>query len=220
MSDRFLYPIELNLAGCDVLVVGGGPVAARKVAGLTGTGAKIRVVSPNLVPELQHADGIERHEQAYAPELIGSARLVFACTDDRELNARIAADARKAGCLCSVADDAEASDFAVPAVLRRGQFTIAVGTGGAAPHLAASVRDRLESQFGDDFGILVAELQRARGIVRREIADPQVRRRLMATLCEEDSVERLKRDGPAAWRQWLASTLEQTKASADRTSSA
>jgi siroheme synthase-like protein len=184
-------------------------VAARKVAGLAGTGAKVRVASLSFVPELQQADAIQRQKQAYAPELIGSARLVFACTDDPVTNARIAADARAAGCLCSVADHAEAGNFAVPAVLRHGQFTIAVGTGGAAPHLAASVRDRLESQFGADFGILVAELQRARRIVRQRIVNPQARRRLMATLCAEDSVELLNRDGPTAWRQWLASILEQ-----------
>jgi precorrin-2 dehydrogenase/sirohydrochlorin ferrochelatase len=106
-----------------------------------------------------------------------------------------------------VADDPEASDFFVPAVLRRGQLSVAVGTAGAAPHLAASIRDRLESQFGPEYGMILAELQRARCTVRERIKDPQRRRQLLATLSGESSVELLKSAGPTGWQQWFEQLL-------------
>ncbi len=204
-----LYPVELNIAGREVVVIGGGLVAARKVSGLLQAGAKVRVVSPQFVPELQHQKDIQREACAYTPEVIASARLVFACTDDRQLNARIAEDARAAGAWCNVADDPDRSDFFVPAVMRRGPLTVAVGTGGAAPHLAASLRDRLESQFGPEYGIILAELQRARFIVRERIQDPERRRHLLATLSGESSVELLKSAGPTGWRPWFEQLLRQ-----------
>lgn len=197
------YPIELNLAGQEVVVVGGGPVAARKVEGLVQAGASVRVVSPGFVPELRHRDDIQRQSGPYSAQAIGSAKLVFACTDDRQVNARIAADARVLGCWCNVADDPEASHFFVPAVLRRGDFTVAVGTGGAGPHLAGAIRDQLDSQFGEEFGILVEELHRARKIVRDQIGDAEERRRILATLGGWESVEVLRSAGVSGWREWF-----------------
>lgn len=208
------YPIELNLAGQDVVVIGGGPVAARKVEGLVQAGARVCVVSLSFVPELQQRTDIHRRAEPYTAQVITSAKLVFACTDDRDANARIAADARAAGCWCNVADDAEAGEFFVPAVLRRGQFTVAVGTGGAGPHLAALLRDGLESQFGEEFGILVEELQRARKVVRDQIGDPQVRRKLFATLCSQQSVELLRSAGVPGWREWFEKLTSQIARSA------
>lgn len=195
------------MAGQDVLVVGGGSVAARKVAGLLQAGARVRVISPSFVAELEHRSDIQREAATYSPEAIGSARLVFACTDDRDVNARVAADARAAGCWCNVADAPEASDFFVPAVLRRGAFTVAVGTGGAGPALAASIRDGLESHFEADFGILVDELRRARQIVRERIADSHARRRVLATLGATHSVELLRSGGASTWRDWLEQVI-------------
>jgi precorrin-2 dehydrogenase / sirohydrochlorin ferrochelatase len=203
VSERVSYPIELNLADREVVVIGGGPVAARKIEGLVQAGARVRAVSPSFVPELLQRTDIHRQTDSYTLRAIGSAKLVFACTDDRDTNARIAADAQAAGCWCNVADDPEAGDFFVPAVLRRGQFTVAVGTGGAGPKLASLLRDRLESQFGPEFGILVEELQRARRIARDQIGDPQVRRRLFATLCSQESVEVLRSAGVPGWREWF-----------------
>lgn len=205
-----LYPIELNLTGREALVVGGGPVAARKATGLVQAGAAVRVVSLEFVPELRRLEGVRLEQAAYTPEAIGAACLVFACTDDRQTNARIAADARRAGRWCNVADDQDLSDFCVPATLRRGLLTIAVGTGGAAPHLAASVRSGLESQFGPEWSMLLAELQRARVLVRERIRGADLRRHVLATLGGEQSVELLKSKGADAWREWLERLLHET----------
>ncbi len=201
------YQIELNLVGRRAVVVGGGQVAARKVAGLVEAGAAVRVVSPAYCSDLAGRDDIERVPQPYAEGVVEGADLVFACTDDRELNARIAADARRLGVLCNVADDPEASGFLVPALLRHGDFTVGVGTGGAGPKLAAHVRDRLASLLGPEFGILVDELRAARGRVREQVADPALRRRIFETLCADCSVKLLATRGRDAWRAWFERLL-------------
>lgn len=203
-----LYPIVLNLDGCDVLVVGGGPVAARKVAGLVEAGARVRVVSRQFVPELLARTDIRRHNGAYASEAIGSARLVFACTDEPAVNAAVAADARAAGASCNVVADPGVGDFHVPAVLRRGDLLVAVSTGGAGPHLAAWLRDRLASQIPPELGILVEELQRVRPRVREQVPDEADRCRIFATLCADCSVQLLSAKGRDAWRAWFERVLE------------
>jgi len=202
------YSVELILRDHEVLVVGGGAVAARKVAGLVEAGARVRVVSPRFAAELLERLDIVREEACYDSQRLGDARLVFACTDDARMNARVAVDARAAGRWCNVADDPENSDFLVPATLRRGGLTVAVGTGGASPRLAAKLRDEIESHLSPHLDILVAELQRARAIVLETVADPAVRRRIFETLCAECSLKLMARGDREAWRRWFERVLE------------
>lgn len=197
------YPIELNLTGRRVVVIGGGSVAARKTAGLRDAGADVRVVSPEFAPELEQRDDIRRDRRPYAPDVLDGAELVFACTDDPEPNARIAADARAAGIWCNVVDDADASDFLVPATLRQGRLTIAIGTGGASPALARTLRERLESNFGPEFAILIDELSKTRETIQQRVADPEIRRRIFETLCTDCSLKLIAAQGREAWQKWV-----------------
>jgi precorrin-2 dehydrogenase/sirohydrochlorin ferrochelatase len=132
----------------------------------------------------------------------------LACTDDAATNAAVAADARARHIWCNIADDPELSDFYVPAVLRQGEFTVAIGTAGASPLLAAYVRDQLLSKFGPEFGILIEELGRARQIVQSRVVDPQTRRRVFQTLCTECSIKLLAARDRQAWRHWLERVIE------------
>lgn len=202
------YPIELDLAGKPVVVIGGGAVAARRVEALVQCGARVRVVSPSFAPELERRDDIERRARPYSEDALSPAVLVLACTDDGELNARVSADARRAGLWCNVADDARLSDFLVPAVLRRGPITVAVGTGGASPMLAARLRDWLASFLPSEWALLAEELERARPIVRRRVADAGIRRQVFETLCADDSLRLLAQGDRQAWRQWFEGVLE------------
>lgn len=203
-----LLPIQLDVTDREVVVIGGGTVAAHKVGVLRQSGARVRVVSPEFEPELLARADIERQTRCYSADVLGGAHLVFVCTADRELNARVSADARQRRILCNVVDDPDLCDFFMPAILRRGRFCLAVGTGGASPLLAARVRDRLESQFHPHWGILVDELARARVIVRERIADPRARRVVLDLLSSDESLERLARDGRQAWRSWLDEMLD------------
>ena len=197
------YPIELNLTGRTVLVVGGGRVAARKVAGLVEAGASVRVVSLQFAPELLERQDIARETRAYGPDCLAGAALVFACTDDWGVNEAAGAEARARGIWCNVADEPGECDFFVPAVLRRGQLTVSVGTGGVAPGAAAAVRAVLASHLPPEWGILVEELGRARRILKARVPDVRLRRQILETLCSECSVKLLTTRDRAAWRDWF-----------------
>jgi precorrin-2 dehydrogenase/sirohydrochlorin ferrochelatase len=159
------YPLFLELAGRSCLVVGGGPVAERKVDGLLAAGAAVTVVSPAITAGLAAlvADGRIRHvARGYRPSDLAGHRLAFVATDDGALNGAVAADGRDAGVWVNAADDPAHCDFILPSVLRRGPLQIAVATGGASPALSRAIREELEAYFTDDYAALaeiVAEVR-------------------------------------------------------------
>jgi len=183
-----LYPAFLSLAGRDVLVIGGGPVAARKVAGLRRAGARVTVVSPTVCPRLEslirsgavHAvcrRPYQKGDLAAAPP--APAWLVIAATGDPAANRAIFEDAERAHVFANVVDEPLLSSFHVPSVVRRGLLQVAVSTGGASPSLARSLRRRLQKQFGPPFAELLDALMDLRRHVRRKYPSDAVRRRCL-----------------------------------------
>jgi uroporphyrin-III C-methyltransferase / precorrin-2 dehydrogenase / sirohydrochlorin ferrochelatase len=140
-----IYPLSLRLAGRRVVVVGGGAVALRRVAGLRAAGADVLVVAPELSPALADlaARGlITARTGEYEPADLSGAWLVMACTDQPHVNAAVASDAERQRMWCVRADDAAASAAWVPAVGRAAGATVAVNAG-RDPRRAAALRDRL-----------------------------------------------------------------------------
>ncbi|MGN6328822.1 MAG: siroheme synthase CysG [Rhodanobacter sp.] len=175
-----LYPLFADLNGLPVLVVGGGSVAERKVAALLEAGAVVRVGAPRLLPALadQAADGRITHlDGAFEPSWLDDVWLVIAATDNRDLNAEVAACATGRRILCNVVDDPALSRFQVPAVVDRAPLTIGISTGGAAPMFARRVRETLESHLDPAIGPLVALAQRHRKAIVDAFPDLAARRR-------------------------------------------
>jgi uroporphyrin-III C-methyltransferase/precorrin-2 dehydrogenase/sirohydrochlorin ferrochelatase len=142
--ETLIYPLSLRVEGRRVLVVGGGAVAVRRVAGLRAAGADVLVVAPDLSPTLADlaARGlIIAQRRPYQPADIDGAWLAFACADRPEINAAVAADARRRRVWCVRADDGAASAAWVPAVGRSADATVAVNAG-RNPRRAAMLRDR------------------------------------------------------------------------------
>ena len=145
-----IYPLSLRLEGRRAVVVGGGPVALRRVAGLREAGAEVVVVAPALTPAL--ADMADRglisaHRRGYQPSDLDGAWLVLACADRPEVNEAVAADAERQRLWCARADDAAASAAWVPAVGRAGAVTVAVNAG-RDPRRAAELRDHFVDTAG------------------------------------------------------------------------
>ena len=176
------FPLFADLTDRSVLVVGGGDVAERKVRLLLTSGARVALVARTLTPWLtaQAADAAGRIVQLaaeYTDAHLAGVVLAIVATDDRELNARVAADARARNLLANVVDDAGLSGFIVPAIVDRSPVVIAVSTGGAAPVLARLVRERLESLIDESFGTLAGLLARWRERIRAALPDLASRRR-------------------------------------------
>src|SRR5690348_6644529 len=145
-----IYPLSLRLEGRRVLVVGGGPVALRRVAGLREAGAEIVVVAPWLTPalaDLADRGQITAHRRGYQPGDLDGAWLVLACTGHPQVNEAVAADAERHHLWCARADDAAVSAAWVPAVGRAGAVTVAVNAG-RNPRRAAELRDRFVDAVG------------------------------------------------------------------------
>jgi precorrin-2 dehydrogenase/sirohydrochlorin ferrochelatase len=143
------YPVNLDLRGRRVLVVGGGPIAARKVQGLVRAGAVVTVVAPTVVPELARDPDVRWHERGYRRGEVASYRLAITATDDPATNAQVARDGDAANVLVNSADDPANCSFILPAVVTRGDLQITVSTNGRSPAMARWARRHLESIFSD-----------------------------------------------------------------------
>jgi siroheme synthase-like protein len=133
------YPIFLNLEEQPVLVVGAGRVALRKTKGLLSSGAKITVVSPEWRREFLKL-AVRRVNRRFRRSDLTGVALVFAATNDRDVNHRIAEAAKSLRIPANIADCAEECTFIVPARVQRGVVQIAISTGGVDPRLAKALK--------------------------------------------------------------------------------
>ncbi|HET7811468.1 MAG TPA: siroheme synthase CysG [Steroidobacteraceae bacterium] len=179
------FPLFLDLAGKPVLLVGGGEVAARKFALLADAGAHITVVAPELGRELGAAlanHSLVHHSRAFSAEDLQGAWLVVAATNDRTVNAAVAAAASALRIPCNVVDDRELSSFIMPAIIDRSPVQIAVSTGGTSPVLARLIRERLETLLDGSLGTLAAFADRWRERIKARFSDIGARRRFLSWL--------------------------------------
>ncbi|MFL6239403.1 MAG: uroporphyrinogen-III C-methyltransferase [Actinomycetes bacterium] len=139
-----MYPLSLDLRDRRVVVVGGGPVAARRARALIAAGASVEVIAPYACEDLRElaaADRLRWLVREYADADLLGAWLVHACADDSDVNASVAADADGAGVWCVRADDAAVSRAHTPAVANADHVTVAVTSGD--PRTSKAVRDAI-----------------------------------------------------------------------------
>ena len=140
-----VYPLGLRLGGREVVVVGGGQVAQRRVPGLLASGARVTVVSPWLRPALEGLVSLGELtwlDRGYRTGDLAEAWYALAATDDPAVNAMVARDAENLRVFCARADDARESTAWTPASGRHDGVTVAVHAD-RDPRRAAAVRDRV-----------------------------------------------------------------------------
>lgn len=191
---RYL-PICLDVSGRTCAVIGAGSVAARKITALLAANALVRVVAPDVsepVRELAKRGQVQLDQRTYEPDDLHGAVLAFAATDRPDLNQQIARDAAVAGIPVNVADGLDGGSFILPAVMREGEMTIAVSTGGRSPTLAAFLRDEIQRWLPSDLPILMRDLADLRETIKCTIADPQERTRAWRAILAADLLGRAK----------------------------
>ncbi|HVM02040.1 MAG TPA: bifunctional precorrin-2 dehydrogenase/sirohydrochlorin ferrochelatase [Acidimicrobiales bacterium] len=166
--DAPLYPVNLVVAGRRCLVVGGGPVAARKAQGLASCGAVVHVVATAVGAEVRAlaGAGVSWEQRPYRRGEVAGYRLAVTATGVAEVDGAVFADGEAAGVWVNSADDPARCSFTLPAVVRRGPVVVAVSTGGHSPALAAWLKERLAAEIGPEYEVLAALLSEERDAVR------------------------------------------------------
>ena len=168
------YAVNLDLVGRPVLVVGGGPVAARKVAGLLRAGAAVTVVAPDAVPEISDDPDVRWFERPYQRGEVTSYRIAITATSDPAVNALVATDGEAAGIFVNSADDPANCAFTLPAVARHGDLQVAISTNGRSPGLARWLRRRYERELSAGYDQLLDLLSETRTEARAAFGTSEI----------------------------------------------
>ncbi|WP_444913973.1 siroheme synthase CysG [Microbulbifer sp. TRSA007] len=174
---RYL-PLAFDVKDHPCLIVGGGSIATRKARLLHKAGARILVVSPEITDELQQMvtdSGGEWFQSVYASEHLQKAGLVVAASDSESVNAQVSADAQAQRLPVNAVDAPELCTFTFPAIVERGDLSIGISSGGAAPVLARRIRAQLEALLSPGLGPLVTLAARMRDRVKAAL--PESRRK-------------------------------------------
>jgi len=203
------YPINLDLKGRPVLVVGGGGVAEGKAEQLVEAGAQVRVVSPTLTARLQELVGrgvIGHRRGAFAESDLDGVKLVISATDDQEVNEAVARAAATREVLCNVVDQPALCDFITPALVTRGDLQISISSGGGSPSLVQRVKREVAALIGEEYGALLELAAELREAAKQRVPDFERRRTLLHAFVESEAIE-LLREGRRVDAQRIARDL-------------
>ena len=196
------YPVYIQLQEQLCVVIGGGKIAEGKVEGLLAADARVTVVSPNLTSrlhELAEQGQIKYISRAYQLGDLAGAFLVICATDQPEINHQVWEAASANQQLVNVVDDTPHCNFIAPAILRKGDLTIAISTGGKAPALAVRLKEQLQKEIGPEYERFLELAGQLREPLAHHIPDFETRRSLWYDLVDSDLLDLLARgDEPAA----------------------
>ena len=186
------YPIYLQLNEQPCVVIGGGKIAEGKVDGLLAADAKVKIISPELTPHLQHL--VDQKQIEYIPRThqhgdLSGAFMVICATDQAAINHQVWEEASANQQLVNVVDDTPRCNFIAPAILRKGDLTIAISTAGRAPALAVRLKERLQNELGPEYERFLELAGQLREPLARHIPDFETRKALWYELVDSNILE-------------------------------
>jgi precorrin-2 dehydrogenase/sirohydrochlorin ferrochelatase len=158
-----VLPLALELTGKDVLVIGAGRIGAGKAALLVDAGARVTMISRDVLAELPRGLTTLVQRDYRDGDLAGYA-LVVSATGDAAVNDRVVIEARRANIWLNVVDDPERSDYFFTAVHRAGDVTVSVSTEGASPALAQVLRSMIAEGLPDNLAEVAEQLRLERAM--------------------------------------------------------
>lgn len=179
------FPMFIELKNRHCLVVGGGKIALHKVNVLHDFGAKITVISPEILPEIYQIKGVFCCERSFLQEDIYEQELVVAATDNQELNHRISMACREKKIPVNVVDQPEDCSFIFPAYLREGEVVAAFSSGGQSPAITQYLKAQMRSVMTPQLGEIAACLGSLRETVKRQVKTEQERKKLYQELLQD-----------------------------------
>lgn len=199
------YPVMLDLCGKDCLVVGGGKVALRKVTGLLRADALVTVVASHFNPHFSLlAKRITMVTRSFSENDIQKKyTLIIGATDTPAINTAISRKAAELGIPCNIVDQPELCSFIVPAIVNRGNITIAVSTNATSPRLSRYIKKKIADIIGTEYTQLASYMAEIRILVRSLLPDPQYRYLFWKELFEVDPMEFIQQYG---WEEFSTRT--------------
>jgi precorrin-2 dehydrogenase / sirohydrochlorin ferrochelatase len=204
----------VGLQSRSAVVIGGGEVAAQKIKGLLKAEVQIKVISPVLNAELQSLaeDGKITHiRRNYQEGDLAGAFLAIAATDKAAVNHAVWSEAQRRDCLVNVVDDPTHSSFIVPAMLQRGDMSIAITTGGGSPALARRLRERLELEIGTEYGTLNEIMAELRPELKQSYPSSQERLNAALRVIDSDILKVIREQGREAALAYAKEQLSQQR---------
>ncbi|MBQ9874526.1 MAG: uroporphyrinogen-III C-methyltransferase [Thermoguttaceae bacterium] len=180
-------PFFIDVAERKALVVGGGKTALAKLRSLIGTGLKIKVVAPEICPEIEALRDLDFRRRPFEESDVSEDLLFVVSAANDRVNENVARICRKRRVLVNAVDDPGRSSFICPAVLRKGALMIAASTGGSCPSAAAGVRDAIAESLSDSIDEIVDALAEYRSEIKRRVVDGAARRRINKRLWNESN---------------------------------
>ena len=186
------FPVFLKVNHKQILVIGGGDVACRKVDLLLKAHAKVTVVSPQLHPHLQmllEQQLIVHINQPYQSSQLQGADQVWATTDSSVLNHQIYHDAHALKIWTNVVDDPAFCDFITPSMIDRSPIQVAISSGGASPVLVRYLRERLETYLPQNLSLLATFSGKQRQRIKQHFTTVDERRKFWEQFFRLTAVE-------------------------------
>jgi uroporphyrin-III C-methyltransferase/precorrin-2 dehydrogenase/sirohydrochlorin ferrochelatase len=174
---RELLPLFLHLRGRRVVLVGAGPVGASKLAALLAAGADVRVIAPDVHPDVV-ASGVSIDRRPFEPGDLDQAWLVVAAATP-DVNRAVAAAAEERRIFVNAVDDPPNATAYLGGVVRRDGVTLAISTSGEAPAIAGMLREALDAMLPHDLSSWMETARASRVEWRREGVPMERRRPLL-----------------------------------------
>ena len=205
------FPIFVSFEGKPPLVVGGGELAAVKTRLLLKRAPSVDVAASEVVAEL--AALAEAGLVSLLPALPGIDQLrgrplVISATEDDTEDARVSAIARALGVPVNVPDRPELCTFALPAIVDRGEVTVAIATSGAAPVLAQRLRAWLEQELHPRLDALAKLAAEFRGVVAERVPSGTRRRKFWEAVFEGAAAEAMLEGDEAKAKTLIGEAIE------------
>ena len=191
-----LFPMFVKLEGKLVVVVGGGQIAEGKIEGLLSSGARIRLIAPQIQPQIAEwvrFGKIDWLPKEFAAGDLEGATLVVAATSAPGVNKAVFEEAEKRKILCNAVDDIANCHFYYGAIVQRGDLQIAISTNGKSPALAQRVRKELEEAYPAEYGVWLEWLGAARELLRANNSVPEETKAILHQLATRENFERFLR---------------------------
>lgn len=208
------FPAFLDIRGQDILVVGGGTIAARKIKLIIAAGGIPRVVAPRIHAEtedlVQQAGGSLVRRVFEEGDLEGAC-LVFSATGNSRLSKRIYALARAKNIQINSVDHRDLCSFIMPALVDRDPLTIAFATGGNAPVIARRLRAEMEARLPSNYGEVVNFLASLRPRVKKNLPEA-ARRAFYESLLDSDAPNLILRGRKQAATRLVTQLLRRQQA--------